>query len=90
LITNNLNHVHPAGVPGEIEVSCRQGPAGELIIEVGDDGVGLPEGLDPMTSDGFGFRLVRGLAKQLGALLGFEDQGIGLMVRLRLPWSNPS
>jgi len=90
LITNSLKHAHPAGVPGEIAVSCRQGPAGELMIEVTDDGVGLPEGIDPLTSDGFGFRLVRGLAKQLGAQLSFEDRGIGLMVRLRLPRSHPS
>jgi two-component sensor histidine kinase len=90
LITNSLKHAHPAGVAGEIEVSCRQGLAGELTIEVTDDGVGLPEGLDPATSEGFGLRLVRALAGQLGGQLSFEDSGVGLMVRLALPGFNPS
>ena len=85
LVTNSLKYAHPAGVAGEIEVGCWQGAEGDLLIEVSDDGVGLPEGLDPMTCDGFGLRLVRALAEQLGAKLTFEDCGIGLTVRLRLP-----
>lgn len=84
LVTNSLKHAHPAGVAGEIEISCRQSRAGDLTIEVSDDGVGLPEGLDPMSSGGFGLRLVRALAEQLHAELKFEDSGIGLTVRLRL------
>lgn len=90
LITNSLKHAHPAGVAGEIEVSCREGLAGELTIEVSDDGVGLPEGLDPTTSEGLGLRLVRALAGQLGGQLSFEDSGVGLMVRLDVPRFNPS
>ena len=84
LVTNSLKHAHPTGVAGEIEVSCRQGRDGDLTIEVSDDGVGLPEGFDPMASDGFGFRLVRALADQLHAQLSFDEPGIGLTVQLRI------
>jgi two-component sensor histidine kinase len=81
LVTNSLRHAHPAGVAGEIEVSCRGG--GETIhIEVADDGVGLPEGFDPRRSETLGLKLVRGLAKQIGGQLTFADHAIGLAVRL--------
>lgn len=85
LLTNSLKHAHPAGVRVEIEVSCRRESNGDLTIEVADDGVGLPEGFDPMVSNSLGLRLIRALAEQLNAGLAFEDSGIGLAVRLRLP-----
>ena len=83
LVTNALKYAHPAGVAGRILVSCRQGARG-LVVEVADDGVGLSEGFDPQTDGGLGFRVVRGLARQLGATLAYEATGVGLTVRLSL------
>ena len=83
LVTNALKYAHPAGVPGSILVSCRSTAAG-LVVEVADDGVGLSEDFDPRTDGGLGFRVVRGLARQLGASLVYESQGLGLTVRLTL------
>ena len=37
----------------------------EIVLEVKDDGRGLPEGFDPESSTGFGLQLVRMLAEQL-------------------------
>ncbi|MBO9561062.1 MAG: sensor histidine kinase [Caulobacter sp.] len=83
LVTNALKYAHPAGVAGRVLVSCR--PAGEgLVVEVADDGVGLSEEFDPSTEGGLGFRVVRGLARQLGADLVYESSGLGLTVRLTL------
>jgi two-component sensor histidine kinase len=83
LVTNALKYAHPTGVAGRILVSCRSTPGG-LVVEVTDDGVGLSEDFDPLTDGGLGFRVVRGLARQLGADLVYESGDIGLAVRLTL------
>jgi two-component sensor histidine kinase len=46
--------------------------------------VGLSEDFDPHHGGGLGFRVVRGLARQLGATLVYESKGLGLTVRLTL------
>ena len=83
LVTNALKYAHPSGVAGRIQVSCRS-VGGGLVVEVTDDGVGLSEDFDPHTDGGLGFRVVRGLARQLGAKLVYESSGVGLTVRLLL------
>jgi two-component sensor histidine kinase len=83
LVTNALKYAHPSGVAGRILVSCRSTGRG-LVVEVTDDGVGLSEDFDPLSDGGLGFRVVRGLARQLGADLVYESGDIGLTVRLTL------
>jgi two-component sensor histidine kinase len=83
LVTNALKYAHPTGVAGRILVSCRS-TGGGLVVEVTDDGVGLSEDFDPLSDGGLGFRVVRGLARQLGADLVYESGDIGLTVRLTL------
>ena len=83
LVTNALKYAHPSGIAGRIRVSCRS-ISGGLVVEVTDDGVGLSEDFNPLTDGGLGFRVVRGLARQLGADLVYESRGVGLTVRLTL------
>jgi two-component sensor histidine kinase len=83
LVTNALKYSHPTGVAGRILVTCRS-TGGGLVVEVTDDGVGLSEDFDPLSDGGLGFRVVRGLARQLGADLIYESTDIGLTVRLTL------
>jgi two-component sensor histidine kinase len=83
LVTNALKYAHPTGVAGRILVSCRS-TGGGLVVEVIDDGVGLSEDFNPLSDGGLGFRVVRGLARQLGADLVYESGDIGLTVRLTL------
>jgi two-component sensor histidine kinase len=83
LVTNALKYAHPTGVAGRILVSCRS-TGGGLVVEVIDDGVGLSEDFNPLGDGGLGFRVVRGLARQLGADLVYESGDIGLTVRLTL------
>lgn len=85
LITNAVKYAHPTGVSGEIDVSCSQGADGMITIEVSDDGVGLPEGLDPMNTDSLGLRLVRSMAEQLRARVRFGCDPLGLSCVLQLP-----
>ena len=84
-ITNALKYSHPTGVPGKIGIASRRNTCCNLVIEVADDGVGLPEGFDPYTTKSSGIALMRDLAEQLSARLEFEQRPIGLCVRLELP-----
>lgn len=88
LVTNAVKYAHPTGVTGRIRLICRQVAGGATLLEVADDGVGLPEGFDPAHEGGLGLRLVRSLSGQLGALLTFDQPGIGLRARLTVPPAN--
>lgn len=85
LVTNAVKYAHPTGVAGKIRVGCTQGPDGTIVVEVTDDGVGLPEGMDPMKVDSLGLGIVRSLAAQLGARVGFEHDALGLSCVLQIP-----
>jgi two-component sensor histidine kinase len=85
LLTNSIKYAHPTGVAGQIRLECRKLPRGIVAIEVADDGVGLPDGFDPLGGAGMGFRLVRTLAAQLGAAIDFDNNGLGLCFALQMP-----
>jgi len=90
LATNAVKYAHPAGVPGRIDLACRRQPGGSVLVRISDDGVGLPEGFDPQTSQGLGMRMMRSLTHQLGANLSFTPSDIGLTVDLVVPATPPS
>jgi two-component sensor histidine kinase len=83
-MTNALKYSNPSGKPVKICISCRNSDS-NVIIEVADDGAGLPEGFDPTIGGGVGFSLIRRIAEQLGGQLEFDQQLPGLCVRLLLP-----
>ena len=85
VITNAVKHAHADGGTGSILARCRKDAAGAVVVEVIDDGAGLPEAFDPKTDGGLGFRLLRALGKQLGARIAFESNSPGLRFRLMLP-----
>ena len=84
-VTNAIKHAHPTGVAGIIEVHCHQAAGPAIVIDVIDDGVGLPEGFDPDADGGHGFEVMRGLSRQLGARIRFTSSSLGLRVGLRSP-----
>jgi two-component sensor histidine kinase len=87
LITNALKYAHPAGVAGAIAIEASTDHDGTIAIEVGDDGVGLPDDIDPLQSQSLGFRTVRLLAMQLGASVSFHDHGLGLSCVVHIPYA---
>ena len=84
VVTNSMKYAHPTGVPGRLKVVCRRS-AGQIVIEVADDGVGMPDGFDPATGGQIGFNSIRALAGQLGATLRFSSDGLGVTFELRIP-----
>ena len=87
MITNSVKYAHPAGVAGRIDVGCHR-DGGRIIVEVTDDGVGLPENFDVLDGGELGFTMVRALASQLDALPVFDSDMLGLRFLLLLPKHN--
>jgi two-component sensor histidine kinase len=84
---NAMKYAHPAGVPLVVTAECFSDADGRLVLSIRDDGVGLPDGFDPVRDGGLGFRVIRGLAGELGAEMGIESSELGLCFRLSLPTS---
>jgi two-component sensor histidine kinase len=85
LVTNAVKYAHPAGVSGIIKIKSSSCDDGAIEIVVSDDGVGLPDGLDPLVSKGMGFRMIQALTSQAGATISFDNHGLGLTCTLRVP-----
>ncbi len=85
IIMNAVKHAHPTGIPVQIALGCRREANGRLTIEIGDDGVGLPEGADVTAKGGVGFKLIRSLAQALKADLRLESDSLGLTFLITLP-----
>jgi two-component sensor histidine kinase len=83
-VSNAVSYAHPAGVAGQIRLACRKRSDKQLAIEISDDGVGLPDGVDAMQHGHLGFHLVRALAEQLGAKFEFHSDSLGLTVLLNM------
>jgi two-component sensor histidine kinase len=84
-MTNAFKYSHPSGIAGKLRLSAQRSRDCGLVIEVVDDGVGLPEGFDTKNGKSNGFRVMRAAADQLHGRLAFEQGPIGLCVRLELP-----
>jgi two-component sensor histidine kinase len=85
ILMNAVKHAHPTGLPISLEICCARTRDGGIVLEVGDDGVGFPEGFDAETDGGLGLRLIRSLSEKLNARLDIESDSLGLQFRLRIP-----
>jgi len=86
LVANSIKYAHPTGVVGLIKISASRRD-GANIVTISDDGVGLPEGLDPLASEHPGFVRIRSLASRLGASLSYHNGGLGLNCSVSLPYA---
>lgn len=74
LVTNSLKHAFKEHA-GRVEVTARTVPGPRCVLEVADDGEGIPEGVDWRASRSLGLRLVQSLARQLRAEVEVERSG---------------
>jgi two-component sensor histidine kinase len=89
-MTNALKYAHPTGVDGKIFVGCRRQKKNAIVVEIADDGVGLPVGFSPGQNSAVGLGLMHSLASQLAATLEFRQRAIGLCIRLTIPDAAPA
>jgi two-component sensor histidine kinase len=89
LITNSIKHAFCDGRKGELEVtfkSISEQSAGTAesarhILEVRDNGIGLPPSLNIYASESLGLRLVTTLVEQLKGSIKFRQRS-GTHVRI--------
>jgi PAS domain S-box-containing protein len=72
LLTNSLKYAFPGGMEGTITLDFKKNSGGSSTLIVGDNGVGLPEGIDAGDSKTLGLQLVNELVKQLRGELSVE------------------
>ncbi len=82
LVTNAAKHAYPGGNKGTVHVSLKKTGAGTLL-EVADEGVGLPVDFDISRTQSMGLELVQAMAMQLGGSLDYET-GAGIRWRILL------
>nr|WP_316641827.1 PAS domain-containing protein [uncultured Roseateles sp.] len=75
LVTNSIKHGFRGAAAGLIVVSVAADAEGQVSLEVGDNGTGLPEGVRPGQGGGLGFQLLPVLAEQCRASLELLDSG---------------
>ncbi len=75
LISNAFKHAFPGGRAGTVTVRFRSTGERRYLLEVVDDGAGLPPGFDPSGTLSLGLQLVTMLTSQLGGELRVEAGG---------------
>jgi two-component sensor histidine kinase len=81
LVSNSFKHAFGAG-SGKVWVRAARDAQGFCVLDVGDDGCGLPSNFDWTKTRSLGLRLAHGLARQLRATVSVESEG-GTAFRLR-------
>ncbi len=66
LVVNAFKHAFVGRAAGSLRVMASREGA-QAVVQVGDDGVGLPAGFDPLVSKSMGYQLIYMLAQQIGA-----------------------
>ncbi len=85
LFSNVFKHAYPGGGRGTVRVRMARSEDGLIEMEFGDEGVGLPPGLDPRSQPTLGFQTLAMLVEhQLLGEIRFET-GRGLTCFIRFP-----
>jgi len=86
LVSNTLKYAFPAGNGGKICIRVAREDGKGYVMEIRDNGVGLPHGFDLEKTDTLGLRLVHGLAvSQLGGSIEVGKAGKGASFIIRFP-----
>jgi two-component sensor histidine kinase len=82
LISNSIKHAFPRGI-GEIKVEFKK--FGEnLILIVGDNGIGLPDEVDFLKTDSLGFKIVNSLIMQIDGTIELnKDHGTEFKIKFK-------
>jgi two-component sensor histidine kinase len=84
LVSNALKHAFPNGRRGEIRVELRASRDHQVVLKVGDNGVGFPQGMDFHQTESLGLQLVNTLVGQLVGNLEL-DHSCGTEFRVTFP-----
>jgi len=88
LVSNAIKYAFPEGRSGRIAVTCLNAGEGVVLLEVSDNGVGLPAGLDFRRTDTMGLQIVNLLTKQLQGSIEHRADG-GASFTITFPGDPP-
>ena len=89
LVSNTLRHAFPGDREGRIWLRVARGSGREIDVEVGDDGVGIPDQYDFQRRDRLGLRLIKGLVEeQMRGRISFS-RGPGLTCKISFLEAKP-
>ncbi len=88
LLTNALKHAFPSGKKGEIYIAVRPGIPGMLTLEVRDNGIGLPPGINVRESPSLGLQLIHLLTQQVKGTIDIKRSS-GTSVTITFPHREP-
>ncbi|HEY6613568.1 MAG TPA: sensor histidine kinase, partial [Vicinamibacterales bacterium] len=74
LVSNSLKHAFPDRRKGQVEVTLRSA-ATDVVLEVADNGVGVPATLDFRSPSTLGLKLVAIFTEQLGGTMDLTREG---------------
>jgi len=85
IVSNAYRHSHPAGnAPVEVTIECSVNRTGEIVTDIGDDGVGLPPDFAEWRDAGNGMVSVRYELQKIGAALNVTSDDLGLRFQIIL------
>lgn len=84
IVTNAVKHAFPDGRSGNIHLSLSQPDSRTCVLEVRDDGTGLPDDFDPAVGHSLGLHLIRSLSRQVDGVYEFLPASPGTLARLTL------
>lgn len=81
-VVNAIKHAFPNDRNGIIKIHLIMEAYDQLLLEISDNGIGLPGHFDSATYESLGFNLMLGLSKQLGGSFSVEnDNGMHIKVK---------
>lgn len=84
IVSNAYRHSHPSGAPVEVTIECSVNRTGEIVIDIGDDGIGLPPDFAEWRDAGNGMVSVRHELQKIGAALNVTSDDLGLRFQIIL------
>ncbi|MEO8108796.1 MAG: sensor histidine kinase [Ginsengibacter sp.] len=73
-ITNAIKYAFKAREAGAIQIKMKENSSDKVVLEIKDNGIGLPVNFDLKNSTSMGMRLINGLAKQINAAFTLEGR----------------
>lgn len=83
IITNSLKYAFPENRSGTINLNLRKDTE-FLILEINDNGVGIPQGFDFKTLKSFGYQIIRSFAAKMKAVINIENRN-GTLFMMKIP-----
>ncbi len=81
-VVNAIKYAFPNGQKGMVRISLKHDGPDHLLLDIADNGVGLPPDVEISERDSLGFSLMQGLTRQLDGTFAIEsDKGLHIAIR---------